>query len=1140
MDENKPGNPDEETLGVDSPRGEDRTASGRGFDARATQDRFSPQISSFATDEMLAGRFRIVRFVARGGMGEVYEAEDTELSERVALKTIRFDMASEGHSIDRFKREIQLARKVTHPNVCRTFDVFRHIEKGVGGRTIETMFVSMELLAGETLTERIRRAGRMSEAEALPLVEQMAAGLDSAHRVGVVHRDFKSSNVILVPSEHSPNGVRVVITDFGLAHGLVPSGLSLTGSHDMVGTPAYMAPEQLNDGAITPATDIYALGVVMFEVLTATLPFTADNPLSTALKRLSEPAPSPRARVPTIDAKWESGIVRSLEREPGDRFARTDELMKVLKGESVVPLKRVAPKDSKNKKLAMYLTAATIAILLLAIAGYVAKKHDFWSAEQTNKSAATAEKARPSVAILGFQNLSGGSDSNLLGDMLADSLWSQLDTDQIRFIPPSRVDEMKQSLGIREISESPSAEQIGRIAKFLGSEVLITGSYRAVGTPNHRTVDWNVHLIQTQRDKSIGSIQIPGNEADLNAMAVRAGKLVRSKLGIELSASEEARMDSSLSANSDALRYFSEAREKLRNFDVLGATKLLEKSVDADPAFAQAHSALAEAWSDLGYDSKAQEEAKKAQDLSQKMSTEARGLISGRYFEMSRDWSKAIQQYSSLWTIYSDDPEYALLLARSQIGAGKSSAALTTLGQVGGRTIPLGAQARVDLLTAEAQQFLANYREQLSAANLAAEKAKTLGSNLLLARARVFQCWATLYLGKPADAKPLCEEASKLNIEVGDQLGSARAINQVANAYYSQGNLEEAQPRYEQAAAISETIGDKLDEAGALTNLANIKDDQGNQTGAKKAFEDSIAIAREREDQSGLALAQQNLATVLFKLGDTQAGIKMFDESIKLAHTIGDKRTEARALNNLCMLSLATGDPKRAGKSCQDSLQLRREIDDKGDQARSLSNLGDVLLAQGDVPAAKQNYEQALGIQQSLGQKSEAAYVQISLASLALRQGKPDDAKKPALDAATELAAEKDVGGEAQARETYALALLEGGDVPGARSQIDQASSLAAQANDRNLKLTVAIAKARIDAATGKGDDALKALASAQKDAHAAGLVAIEFEARLALGEIEMKSGKAAAGRTTLRALAQDAKAKGFNLIATKAAESSK
>lgn len=956
--------------------------------------------------------------------------------------------------------------------------------------------------------------------------------------MGVVHRDFKSSNVILAPSEHTPHSVRVVITDFGLAHGLVPTGLSLTGSQEMVGTPAYMAPEQLNGGAITPATDIYALGVVMFEMLTGAVPFSSDNPLSTALKRLSEPAPSPRVHDPTIDGKWESGILRCLEREPANRFARTDELMKVIRGEEVLPPRRLP--DGPKRKQRMYFAAAALGVLLAAGLGYVGYTHDFWKASQSSKPAAGAEKARTSIAILGFQNLSGHEGANLLGEMLADSLWSQLDTDQLRFILPSTVDEMRRSLGIREISDSLSKEQVARIAKYLGSDVLVTGSYRVGGPSNQPTVDWNIHLIRTADNESIGSVQRTGTESDLNGMAVSAGKLIRAKLGVEVSASEESRMDSSLSANSDALKYFSEAREKLRNFDVLGATKLLEKSVEADPNFAQAHSLLAEAWSDLGYDSKAQDEARRAVALAGKMSAEARGIISGRYLEMSRDWPKAIEQYSSLWTLFNDDPEYGLSLARSQLGAGNSSAAVVTLEQLRKRTLPTGIQAQLELSEAEAQQSLANYKEQLTAATSAAEKATSVGSNLLLARARILQCSAQLGIGKFTEAIALCEEASKLNAASGDQLGVARATNQTANAYYSQGNINEARPRYEQAAAISNTIGDKLDEADALTNIANIKDDQGDAAGAKKAYEASIAVARERGDKSGEALAQQNLGAVLFKYGDPAAGNKMFEQSITLAHGIGDKRTESLALNNLCMLSLQVGELKRALKSCEDSQRLRTEIDDPGRRARSLDSLGDVQLAQGNLEGAKQSYEQALRIQQSLGQKGEAAYSQISLGTLALEEKKQEDAKKLAQGAAAELASEKDAGGEAQARGTLALALLASGDLAGARSQIEQSRSLAQQANDRNLKLMIAIQKGRIDAASGNNAEALKALGAAQKEARAAGLVAIEFEARLALGEIEIRAGRSANGQATLHALAQEAKSRGFNLIAAKAAESSK
>ncbi len=148
--------------------------------------------TGFQTHELVGDRFRIQRYLARGGMGEVYEAEDLELKEHVALKTIRPEMSANARTMERFRREIQLARKVTHPNVCRIFDVFHHRTSGTA-----VTFLSMELLQGETLSEHLRRTGRMKTEDALPIVQQMADALTAAHQAGVVHRDFKSSNVVL-------------------------------------------------------------------------------------------------------------------------------------------------------------------------------------------------------------------------------------------------------------------------------------------------------------------------------------------------------------------------------------------------------------------------------------------------------------------------------------------------------------------------------------------------------------------------------------------------------------------------------------------------------------------------------------------------------------------------------------------------------------------------------------------------------------------------------------------------------------------------------------------------------------------------------------------------------------------------------
>src|SRR5215813_8022169 len=216
MDDSK-SRPDQPPPGAGSLDDAERTLSGE----VSASPRIRSLDVSFLPGQILANRFKVVRFIAQGGMGEVYEALDTELNEQVALKTVRVDLAHRERTLERFKREIQLARRVTHANVCRTFDVFRHQDEKSSGSARETLIVSMELLQGETLEHRIRRQGKLSTEGSLPLVEQMAAALESAHQVGVVHRDFKSSNVILIEQPSSPGGVGAVVTDFGLARSAI-------------------------------------------------------------------------------------------------------------------------------------------------------------------------------------------------------------------------------------------------------------------------------------------------------------------------------------------------------------------------------------------------------------------------------------------------------------------------------------------------------------------------------------------------------------------------------------------------------------------------------------------------------------------------------------------------------------------------------------------------------------------------------------------------------------------------------------------------------------------------------------------------------------------------------------------------------
>ncbi len=298
---------------------------------------FRPQASAsgaLSVGQIIANRYRVLRYIGKGGMGEVYEAEDCELRERIALKTILPEVARQEESIQRFKREIHLARKVTHPNVCRIFDFVYHGD---------AIFLTMELLEGETLAQRLRRGGALSTREALPIVTQMAAGLGAAHQAGIVHRDFKSGNVMLVKDASPERRIRAVVTDFGLARRLstIEDSMGASTAGAIAGTPAYMAPEQVEGREITPAADIYALGVVMYEMVTGRCPFDGDTPLSIAVKRLTEPAPSPRSHNPALDPRWERAILGCLVRDPQARFQSTAEVLKALE----TPAAPVAPSE---------------------------------------------------------------------------------------------------------------------------------------------------------------------------------------------------------------------------------------------------------------------------------------------------------------------------------------------------------------------------------------------------------------------------------------------------------------------------------------------------------------------------------------------------------------------------------------------------------------------------------------------------------------------------------------------------------------------------------------------------------------------------------------------------------------------------
>jgi serine/threonine protein kinase len=318
-------------------------------------------IRTLAVGERVLDRYEIRRFIARGGMGEVYEAIDLLLDERVALKTLASTVLDDDRAAFRFKGEVRLARRVTHANVCRILEFGVHLRRP--GIDIEESvpFLTMEFLAGETLADRLRKHGPYSPEQAMPLLRQILTGLKAIHDAGIVHRDLKTENVFLVADPRGEE--RAVLMDFGLARavdGSVPTTMPHRLGH-MAGTIDCMAPEQIHGGIpVGPTADVFALGVLMFELLGGQRPFIRVPPG----RRLTEESPRLHAVAPHLPRAWDQVVARCLQRKSEDRYQRLDDLIAALPGAE--PPARQRP--------TLYWVAAAVAVGAIAASAFFATR----------------------------------------------------------------------------------------------------------------------------------------------------------------------------------------------------------------------------------------------------------------------------------------------------------------------------------------------------------------------------------------------------------------------------------------------------------------------------------------------------------------------------------------------------------------------------------------------------------------------------------------------------------------------------------------------------------------------------------------------------------------------------------------------
>lgn len=1135
------------------------------------------------------GHYRIIEKIGAGGMGEVYRAYDELLERDVAIKILSSEVLADEEVRMRFRREALVLAKLNHPYI-ETIHEFGH--QG------DIDFLVMELIPGRPLS-KLLKDGPLDQKESLRLGAQFLKGLSAAHEQGVIHRDLKPANLFVTPDG------RMKILDFGLAKVVLannPADITrsiTTNSGVISGTVPYMAPEQLRGEPSDARSDIYSAGAVLYEMATGRRPFPQTQGAELIGAILHGTAASPRSLNPQIVPGLESGIMKALEKRPSQRYQSAREFEAVLESlmagsggpflQSIRAGEFAVPRSATGAATIGFRLGLTIigitAIVVVLTAGLLIglnvknlRGRLFHREAPKNETALVVTspiKARRSVAVLGFKNVSGRPEEAWLSTALSEMLTTELAAgEQLRTVPGENVARMKVDLSLPD-ADTYGKETLGKIRQNLGTDDVVLGAYVPL-EKGHIRLD--LRLQNTAEGETLAVVSEKGTEAQLDDLVQRAGLAVREKLGAgAVSDVEAAAVKASLPSNPVAAKFYAEGIAKLRVFDNLAARDLLQKAVQADPQHALAHAYLSAAWSGLGYDEKAAVEAKRAFDLSGNLSRQDHLSVEGLYRDSTREWDKAIEIYKTLYEFFPDNLDYGLLLARAQVRGGNGKGALDTVEGLRKMPAPQTDDPRIDLAEAGAAQSISDFAHELKAATQAADKGKASGARLLVARALLFEGVALRKTGKQKEAMAAVEDARKIYEAAGDRNGVAAALNSAANALANQGDVAGSKKMYENAYAIYHEIGNTVGAAKALDNIGTVISDAGDVEGGKKLSAQALALLRAAGDKTDIANTANNLATYLTLEGDLAGATKLFRESIEMSREVGDKGGQANALSNIGELLAQQGDVAGSKKAFNESLRLHLEtglkdatayqhdglgklLMDSGDLAGALQHfqqtqaiaketdekpllpaalggIGLVLMQQGNPGEARKALEQALAIDKEISYQQEYSEVSIALAELDFEEGRLAEAQAAIPTAIKVFHAAKLSDDEIAAHALTARGLLKAGKAGDARKELDAGRALAAKTQNRLVGMDFAIADARELAASGKAGEANRILLGVIADAKNMGLVRYELEARLAAGEIGLKSGAAPEARKNLDAVAKDASAKGYVLIARKAAE---
>jgi DNA-binding winged helix-turn-helix (wHTH) protein/tetratricopeptide (TPR) repeat protein len=800
----------------------------------------------------------------------------------------------------------------------------------------------------------------------------------------------------------------------------------------------------------------------------------------------------------------------------------------------------------QKKPLRLFYGLALAAIILLL--AFAALRVPFLRSRLDVGKRAVPEVSAPrilrrSVAVLGFKNLARRPEEDWLSTALAEMLATELAAGgQLRIVPGEAVARLRSNTALPEV-DGLSRDTLLQLHRQLEADYVVLGSYTALRQARSNRIRLDLRIEDATAGELIASVAETGEEADLFNLASQAGAQLRQQLRVaQVSEADAASVRAASPANSEAMRLYAQGLAKLRVFDALGARDLLTKTVAAEPTYPLAHSALARAWTALGYDAKASAEAKRAVDLSGKLSQQDRLAVEALYYESEWKWEKAIDIYKSLFTVFPDNLEYGLELAAAQTWAGKANEALATF--VSLRTLPAPASddPRIDLGEAKSAEARGDFKSEEAQAEKAELKARAEGAQLLLAEALLRKCWALAYLTAPEQAFPNCKQAQELFGKAGDRFSASKALQFMADMYSEQGKFRETFELYYEGLRLDEEIGSKRGAAAIRNNMAMVYQSQGDLLQAKALYERSMADFSEIGDRLRTGVVMGNVGETQFYLGDLAGAKQTYLKALDVAHEIGNTDELAAVTLDLGILLRAEGDLNGAQQQSKEALKMFEGESSLRNASNAHFQLGEIFLAQGELPKARAEHERGLAIRQQMGEQGGIAESRLALASISIEEGKPSEANLVIPEAAKEFRKEGLRDDEIAGYIVLARGLLARKDFVGARESIGHAISLSAKTQNPSVRLAIAIASARVEAVTGRvsghetnTECGLRSVRAALQESARLGLVPLELEARLALCEIVRESNGRENMEAELARLEKDARARGFGLIANKA-----